>query len=90
MVAALSPNRRFLLLSVVNATDSQQTFDLNVAGMHPTGSATLWVMTGPGPDASNHVGQPPQVDIKQSSIAAAKALTIAPLTINVYQFPLSN
>ena len=58
MVAALSPDRKSLLLSVVNATDSQQTFDLNVAGMHPTGSATLWVMTGPSPDASNHVGQP--------------------------------
>jgi alpha-N-arabinofuranosidase len=90
MVAALSPDRKSLLLSVVNATDSQQTFDLNVAGAHPTGSATLWVMTGPSPDASNHVGQPPQVDIKQSSVAAAKTFTVAPLTINLYQFPLAD
>jgi hypothetical protein len=58
--------------------------------MQPTGSATLWVMTGPGPDASNHVGQPAQVDIKQSSVAATKTLNVAPLTINVYQFPLAN
>jgi alpha-N-arabinofuranosidase len=90
MVAALSPDRKSLLLSVVNATDSQQTFDLNVAGMHPTGSATVWVITGPSPEASNHAGQPPQVDIKQSSVAATKTLIVAPLTINVYQFPLSN
>jgi hypothetical protein len=47
-------------------------------------------MTGPGPDASNHVGQPPQVDIKQSSVAAAKTLTVAPLTINLYQFSLAD
>jgi alpha-N-arabinofuranosidase len=90
MVAALSPDRKSLLLSVVNATDSPQTFDLNVAGVHPAGSATLWVMTGPNPDASNHVGQPPQVDIKQSSAAAAKPLAVAPLTINLYQFPLAD
>jgi len=68
---------------VVNATASQQTFDLNVAGTHPTGSARLWAMTGPDPDASNHAGQPPQVDIKQISVAAAKTLTVAPLTINL-------
>jgi alpha-L-arabinofuranosidase len=90
MVAALSPDRKSFLLSVVNATASSQTFDLNVAGIHPHGAATLWVMTGPGPDASNHVGVPPQVDIKQSSVAAEKTFTVAPLTINVYQFPLAN
>lgn len=89
MVAALSPDRKSLLLSVVNATDSQQSFDLNVAGGHPTGAATLWVMTGPGPEASNHVGQPQQVEIKQSSVGAAKTLAVAPLTINLYQFPVA-
>jgi alpha-L-arabinofuranosidase len=89
MVAALNPDRKSLVLSVVNATNSPQTFNLDVAGMHPTGSATLWVLTGPNPDASNHVGQPTQVDIKQSSVAAAKTLTVAPLTINLYEFPLA-
>ena len=80
MVAALSPDRKSLLLSVVNASDSQQIFDLNVAGQRPTGSATLWVMTGPNPDASNDVGQPPQVDIKQISLAAEETFAVAPLT----------
>jgi alpha-N-arabinofuranosidase len=75
---------------VVNATDSQQTFDLNVAGTHLAGSATVWVISGPSPEASNHAGQPPQVEIKQSSVAAEKTFTVAPLTISVYQFPLSN
>ena len=86
MVAALSRDHKSLLLAVVNATDSQQAFDLNVAGIHRTGTATLWVMTGPAPDASNHVGQPPQVEIKQSSVPAVKTLTVAPLSINLYQF----
>jgi alpha-N-arabinofuranosidase len=90
MVAALSPDRKSLLLSVVNATASPQTFDLNVAGVHPAGAATQWVLTGPSPDASNHVGQPALVDIKQSSVAAGKTQTVAPLTISVYQFPLAN
>jgi hypothetical protein len=30
------------------------------------------------------------VDIKQSSAAAAKPLAVAPLTINLYQFPLAD
>ena len=90
MVAALSSDQKFLLLSVVNATNSDQKFDLNISGDHPTGAAKLWVVTGPGRDASNHVGQPPQVEIKQSSVGSPKTLTVAPLTINLYQFPLAN
>jgi len=34
MFGALTPDRRFLTLAVVNATESEQKFDLNVSGAH--------------------------------------------------------
>jgi hypothetical protein len=30
------------------------------------------------------------VDIKESSAAAGKTMTVAPLSVSVYQFPLAN
>jgi len=45
MFGALTPDRRFLTLAVVNATESEQKFDLNVSGAHVAGPSTLWQMT---------------------------------------------
>ena len=59
MVAALSADHKFLTLAVVNATDSEQKFDLNVSGAHLAGNAKLWQMTGKDLDAANHVGPAP-------------------------------
>ena len=90
MFAALSPDREFLTLAVVNATDSEQKFSLIVNGAHLTGNATLWQMTGKDLDAANHVGQPPQVEVKESALGEVpKSLTVAPITIDVFRFPLA-
>jgi alpha-N-arabinofuranosidase len=90
MFAALSPDRRFLDVAVVNATESEQAFDLNVAGANLAGPSQLWRITGKSLDAANRVGQPPQVEIEQTAIGEAPhSLTVAPISINVYQFPLA-
>jgi len=90
MVAALSPDKKSLLLAVVNATNSDQTFNLNVAGMQLKQGGTLWQMTGASPTAANHVGQPPEVEIKESSVAGPpKTLSMAPISVTVYQLPLA-
>jgi alpha-N-arabinofuranosidase len=49
MFAALTPDRKFLMVSVVNATDKEQRFDLSVAGARVSGPSTLWQLTGIGP-----------------------------------------
>jgi alpha-N-arabinofuranosidase len=90
MVAALTPDHKFLTLAVVNATESEQKFDLNVEGVHLAGPSTLWQMTGTSLDAANHVNAPPQVEVKE--IVGEKnsgAITIAPASVNVYQFPVA-
>ncbi len=90
MFAALTPDRKFLTLAVVNATDSEQKFNLNVAGLHLAGPSTLWQMTAKSVDAVNRVGQPSQVGIKEISIGNAPgSVTVAPISLNVYRIPIA-
>jgi alpha-N-arabinofuranosidase len=90
MFAALSADHKFLTLAVVNATDSEQKFDLNVSGARVTGNATLWQMTGKDLDAANHVGQPPQVEVTEAVIGEAPTtLSVAPISVDIYRFPVA-
>ena len=90
MFAALSADHKFLTLAVVNATDSEQKFSLNVSGARLNGSPTLWQITGKDLDAANHVGQPPQVEVKQAPLGeVSTSLSIAPISINMYRFPVA-
>jgi alpha-N-arabinofuranosidase len=89
MVAALSADKKFLILSVVNATESEQKFDLNVSGTRIAGPSTLWQLTGSTLDATDRVGQPPQVEIKESSVGnTSETFSIAPISVNIYRFPV--
>ena len=89
MFAALTADRKFLTLAVVNATESEQKFDLDLTGTRLSRPATLWQMTGNSLDAADRVGQPPQVEVKETSIGEAPhSLTVAPISINIYRFPL--
>jgi len=90
MVAALSADHKLLTLAVVNATESEQHFDLNVAGVRLAGNSTLWQMTGKDLDATNHVGQAPQVAVREMTIGAVpKSMSVAPISINIYHFPVA-
>jgi len=89
MFAAITPDHKFLTLAVVNATAAEQQFDLNVKGVQVAGPATLWQMTGSSLDAANRVGQPAQVEAKQSAmIDAGKTLTVAPISVSIYRIPI--
>jgi alpha-N-arabinofuranosidase len=88
--AALTPDRKYLNVAVVNATDAEQKFDLNINGAQLAGQSTLWQMTGSSLDAADHVGQPAQVEVKEIPINdALKTVSVAPISINIYRFPVS-
>jgi alpha-N-arabinofuranosidase len=93
--AALSADKKFLIVSVVNATDSEQKFDLNVSGTRVAGPSTLWQLTGATVDAANRVGQPPQVEIKQietrdsANDKTPGTISVAPISVNIYRFPIT-
>jgi hypothetical protein len=49
----------------------------------------MWQMTGSGPDAANHLGQPPQVEVKEIPIGnAPRAISVAPVSVNIYRLPV--
>jgi alpha-N-arabinofuranosidase len=88
--AALTADRSSLTLAVVNATETAHPLDLSLSGMKLAGPATLWQITGANLDAANRVGQPPQVELKESRLGgAASSLTVAPISINVYRFAVT-
>jgi alpha-L-arabinofuranosidase len=90
MFAALTPDRKFLMVSVVNATDKEQGFDLSVAGGRVSGPSTLWQLTGENLEASDRAGQAPQVVVKQSPASDdSHSLTVGPISVSVYQFPVA-
>ncbi|MFZ2022940.1 MAG: alpha-N-arabinofuranosidase [Terracidiphilus sp.] len=90
MVAALSPDHRYLILSVVNATESEQNFDLSVAGTHLASPSTQWQLTANTVDAVNRPNQLAQMTVKEMPIAdASKSIAVAPISINIYRFPVT-
>ena len=90
MVAALSPDHKALTLAVVNATDSEQKFDLNVSSARLDGNARVWQMTGKDLDAANHLGQPAQVEVKEAAIGEAPTrLSVPPNSVNIYRFAVA-
>ena len=90
MYAALSPDRKYLIVSIVNATESEKKVDLSVAGAHLAGPSTLWQLTADKADAVNRAAQPAQLAIKESSIGDAPAtITVAPISVNIYQFSIA-
>jgi alpha-L-arabinofuranosidase len=90
MFAALTPDRKYLTLAVVNATESEQRFELNVSGARLEGPSTLWQMTGKDLDAADSVGREPEVVVKEFKIGdAPRTLSVAPISVDIYRFPVA-
>lgn len=88
--AALSSDRKFLTVAVVNATDAPQTLALNVEGANFSGPSTLYQLTGKSLDAVDRVGQAPEVTIQQTTLGKTlHALSVAPISVNIYRFPVT-
>ncbi len=87
MFAALTPDRKYLTVAVVNATEKEQQFHLSVTGTRLGGPSTLWRMTGSSVDSANHVGLPPQVEVKEIPMGTSSgSIPVAPISVNIYRF----
>lgn len=88
--AALSSDRKFLTVAVVNATDAPQTLALNVEDADFSGPSTLYQLTGKSLDAVDRVGQAPEVNIQQIALGrVSHSLSVAPISVNIYRFPVT-
>ncbi len=90
MFAALTPDHKYLELVVVNATESEQKFDLNLTGARLEGKPAAWELTGKNLDAANRVGQEPQVGVREiSTNAVSGAISVPSISVTFYRFPVA-
>jgi len=84
--AALSADKKSLLISVANATDADQKFDVNLTGSKLAGPAKAWQMTGSSTTAYNHVGEAAQITVKETSLGSARStISVPPYSVSLYQ-----
>jgi alpha-L-arabinofuranosidase len=85
--AALTGDRKGLVIAVVNATDAARTLELGLEGFRTAGAGRSWKLTAPGLDAQNNVGNAPKVVIDETTFdATAKPITVAPFGIELYEY----
>jgi len=87
--AALTADRKALIVAVVNATDEARILDLSLEGFKAAPKGRCWNLQAPGLDATNKVGEPPVVVIAERGFdATAKLLAIDPRSIALYAYGL--
>jgi alpha-L-arabinofuranosidase len=88
--AALSPDRHYLTVAVVNATEATQPLRLDVRGARLRGKPHLWEMTGPTLQSANSLGHQPGVSVHESVMAAAPGtLPVPARSIDIYRFAVA-
>jgi alpha-N-arabinofuranosidase len=90
VVAALSSDRKRLIMSVVNPTETAQEFAPKVTGIKLRGPGKLFQIAPPSLNAANVAGQKPVVEIvehPQQSLGAT--MQAPPVSINVYEFEIA-
>lgn len=85
--AALTADRKALIVSVVNATETALPLSLALEGFNHAAEGRVWWLKAPGLDAQNAAGKTPEVVIADESFDATKTvLTAPPVSIRLYRF----
>jgi alpha-L-arabinofuranosidase len=88
VIAGLTRDRQHLRLAVVNATFDVQPLSIAMRGIRAHGPVTVWHLGNGKLDSANKVGAPPQVNIKESTIASFSGqLSVPPASVLIYDFP---
>lgn len=90
VVAALSADGRSLRIGVVNATTQPRSFALNVKGLKISGPGRRWLLTGTTVDAVARPGAADALTLRSGKVAAlGKSLSVPPISLTVFDYPLS-
>lgn len=85
--AALTEDRKALVVAVVNTTEQKQALVLDLRGFAHAATGKCWKFTGLGPDAKNAVGKPPEVVTTESDFdATGGQLHVAALSVELFRF----
>jgi alpha-N-arabinofuranosidase len=88
VAAALSADGKTLTIAVVNPTEAGQQLRLQLRGVTLSGAGSVWRMAPVGLDATILVGRPPQVQVEQHPADASAPLSIPPISVGIYAFPV--
>jgi len=86
VVAALTSDGKSLTVAVVNPNESAQELNLNIKGIALAGKGRLWRMTGDSLNAATGLGRNEVRIVETPLNETPKALTIAPISISIYEF----
>ena len=85
--AALTPDRKALVVAVVNATETASPLTLELEGFTPAAQGRCWWLKAPGLDAQNALDKAPDVIIADEPFDATnKVLNLEPCSIRLYRF----
>jgi alpha-N-arabinofuranosidase len=84
--AALTADRNALVLAVINATEEARTLEVAFEGFKAGRNGRRWQLAGTSVDAVNRVGRPPEVAITERSFRPAPTLSIAPISVELFEF----
>lgn len=83
--AAWSTDRKKLTIGVVNPSSEAIDLPLTINGAVLTGAGTRWQLTGDGPMAYNHPGQPRGVTIVESKVQGiSDKLSLVPYSVTLF------
>jgi alpha-N-arabinofuranosidase len=87
--AALTSDKRFLTVGVVNPTTNSVSLKLNLNSVRPSSSAKAWVITADDPMAYNQPGEPRKVDVHEAAAANLnETVSVNPLSITLWKAPI--
>jgi alpha-N-arabinofuranosidase len=86
VTAASTGDGKFLTVAIINATESVQELELRFRGIALGGKGRMWRMTGDSLNAATGLGRNEVRIVETPLTETPKALTIAPISINIYEF----
>jgi alpha-N-arabinofuranosidase len=90
VTAAISSDKKKLVISVANPTEEKQEFTPQIKGVTPRGPGKLFQIAPPSLASSNQAGQKPVVEIvEHPQPVFTGAVQVPPVSINVYEFEIA-
>jgi alpha-N-arabinofuranosidase len=90
VLAALSSNRKKLLISVVNPTEESHGLSTKIMSVRLSGPGNLYQIAPPSVNSFNEAGKEPVVKILESAQKSIPEIIQAPpFSVSVYEFELS-
>jgi hypothetical protein len=87
--AALTSDKKFLTVGIVNPKAEAFSFKLNLKSARMTGLGRIWMIAGEGPLSFNQPGEKRKVDMAESpSATLGVPVTVRAYSITLFRIPV--